>query len=29
MVFWVGKGVGDIKVFKFVIEGDLLRYVDN
>ncbi len=28
-VFQVGKSVSDIKVFKWAIEGDTLRYIDN
>jgi hypothetical protein len=29
MVFRIGAGVDDIKTFKWVIEGDQLRYLDN
>ncbi|QDU43415.1 ATPase involved in DNA repair [Symmachiella dynata] len=29
MIFRVGKGVGDIKTFKWVIQGEELVYVDN
>ena len=29
MVFRIGKSITDIKVFKWLIEGDKLRYIDN
>jgi hypothetical protein len=29
MVFRVGKDVGDVKTFKWLIEGDQVRYLDN
>ncbi|MBT4868355.1 MAG: AAA family ATPase, partial [Planctomycetaceae bacterium] len=29
MVFRVGKGVGDIKAFKWLVRGDSLEYLDN
>ncbi len=29
MVFRVGPGVDDIKIFKWLIEGDSIRYLDN
>jgi hypothetical protein len=29
LVFRVGKDVGDVKTFKWVVEGDRIRYLDN
>jgi len=29
MVFRIGSGLTDIKVFKWIVAGDLLKYVDN